>query len=210
MPKEDTPPRSPSPLPSRPFVGLEPCDNPATFGGRSREIAHLTAILQGPCWLLCVHAPPGAGKTSLLQAGVIPAILAASGPAPRAVLLDPWPARPGLQQRIQSVLHEPVAGDGSAPPVHSPSLLVLDHLESLVTQADGLQALSRLLVATLPTHDEPLPCQWVWVYDDAVHSQVQAWIAAFLARHRAGLPPALVSFRGALRAGAEAVSRAGV
>src|SRR3954451_21459112 len=58
---------------SNPFVGPDPLAVGARIFGREREIRELLDLLIGNRIVL-LHSPAGAGKTSLVQAGIVPAL----------------------------------------------------------------------------------------------------------------------------------------
>ncbi|GIH63334.1 hypothetical protein Msi02_41510 [Microbispora siamensis] len=64
---------SSAPTPARPYVGLRPYrrDESALFHGRDREAREI-ATLWGAAGLTVLYGASGVGKTSLLQAGVLP------------------------------------------------------------------------------------------------------------------------------------------
>jgi hypothetical protein len=70
----------PPPLPRNPLPLDEPCAHPALFGGRETELASWWRLLRLPVPVLGLHGGAGVGKTSLLQAGLIPALRAAGHP----------------------------------------------------------------------------------------------------------------------------------
>lgn len=62
-----------TPSPSRPYVGPSPIEDSRLFFGREREEFELANLLIGRRIVL-LHSPSGAGKTSLIQAGLAPEI----------------------------------------------------------------------------------------------------------------------------------------
>lgn len=60
---------------TNPYVGIRPfsTDDTGRFFGRDAEIVRLRALLFANR-MVVLHAPSGAGKTSLVQAGLIPAL----------------------------------------------------------------------------------------------------------------------------------------
>jgi len=86
------PPPSPPPIPPCPYPGLLPFtrDDAANFFGRKQEIEQLCNRLERQ-QLVIVEGPSAVGKSSLIQAGVLP-VVAANARAWRA---DIPPLRPG-------------------------------------------------------------------------------------------------------------------
>lgn len=64
------PPAPPPALPEEPYPLLAPYWHPRTFGGRDGEVDILSALLDRDRPVLLLHAPSGAGKSSLLLAGL--------------------------------------------------------------------------------------------------------------------------------------------
>jgi len=56
---------------ANPFVGPRPIDTGQKIFGRDREIEQLYYLLSGERIVL-LHSPSGAGKSSLIQAGLLP------------------------------------------------------------------------------------------------------------------------------------------
>ena len=79
---------------ANPFVGPRPLERGQPIFGRDREIEELYFLLSAERIVL-LHSPSGAGKSSLLQAGLLPRLQAQ---------FDVWtPARVGLQPDINSL-----------------------------------------------------------------------------------------------------------
>ncbi|MEO1083968.1 MAG: caspase family protein, partial [Acidobacteriota bacterium] len=118
-PKDDPPPEEAD----NPWLGLKPygAAESKRFFGRSREIEDLVARVEAEP-LTVLTGPSGVGKTSLLMAGVVPA------------LRDPDPRRQQAPWRVE-VIGAPAACDPASelPAVTSapegPALVVVDHLE---------------------------------------------------------------------------------
>ncbi len=116
------------------------------FFGRSRAIAEFLEVLQrGPLTIL--HAETGAGKTSLLQAGISPHLLA-QGHLP--VLLRPYNTAPGLYLRrtflpnlsetfglAQIPLHNFLARVMGVLGPQTTLYILLDEFEEFFTQLDA-------------------------------------------------------------------------
>src|SRR5512140_2384054 len=58
-------------VPQNPYVGPRSIKTGEPFFGREREIRSLSALLIAERIVL-LHSPSGAGKTSLIQAGLVP------------------------------------------------------------------------------------------------------------------------------------------
>ena len=54
--------------------GLAPVSNPADLHGRDAELERLRTVLAGDSQLVIVHGLPGVGKSSVLKAGLVPAL----------------------------------------------------------------------------------------------------------------------------------------
>jgi tetratricopeptide (TPR) repeat protein len=82
---------------ANPFVGPKPLERGQPIFGRDREIEELYYLLSAERIVL-LHSPSGAGKSSLLQAGLLPRLQAQ---------FDVWaPARVSLQPRIDAGFEE--------------------------------------------------------------------------------------------------------
>jgi formylglycine-generating enzyme required for sulfatase activity len=129
-----------------PFIGLTPFTQAdcALFFGRDREISELLGKIQASP-LVLLTGKSGAGKSSLLDAGVLPRLEA-------QFRLSELPRRrdkaQGLHQQLQAILVE-------CPPGPSPSLYILDQVEEMYTNepmAGEPEALVELIRDTLQTH----------------------------------------------------------
>jgi WD40 repeat protein/tRNA A-37 threonylcarbamoyl transferase component Bud32 len=133
--------------PVRPFKGLasfEPVDAEFFFG-RERPVGELVARLAGGGFVGIV-GPSGSGKSSLLRAGLLPALAAGVLPGSegwRRVLLRPG-ERPmaELRRALGSEAADPLADAICALPRNSRLLLAVDQLEELFTagQSDAERA----------------------------------------------------------------------
>ncbi|MGW1892260.1 nSTAND1 domain-containing NTPase [Streptomyces sp. NPDC002004] len=128
-----------------PYLGLEPftARHAEWFHGREAAVERVLAALGGDRRMLMLLGPSGAGKTSLINAGVLPAL--AEGEIPGS---DRWLAlcaRPGqdLLTELEGVGLPGAATDGllaaaearlAAEPDHDRLLLVIDQFEELLTQ----------------------------------------------------------------------------
>ncbi len=92
--------------PGTPYPLLLPYSHPALFAGRARELAELARLLRQPQPILGLHAASGAGKSSLLAAGLVPALRSESRP----VAFDRRPADPGIASRLAGDLLVSAAG----------------------------------------------------------------------------------------------------
>ncbi len=142
--------------PSNPYVGPFPFSGEQRLPNREREAQELADLVVSERVVL-LHAPSGAGKTSLIQAAVLPKLTAFSiaGPARvnKPVPLDEHGApRPGRNRYVRSIAlslldsrqHDPAELDRytlmevlqqalpPASPGHLP-LLVLDQFEEVLT-----------------------------------------------------------------------------
>ncbi|MFJ9634457.1 helix-turn-helix domain-containing protein [Streptomyces sp. NPDC101175] len=151
-----------SPADVCPYPGLasfEP-DDAAWFFGRERATAKLISRLAGALGeggLTVVVAPSGSGKSSLLKAGLVPALKNGALPAPGS---RHWPVKiftPGQQplQTLLDVLHRTT---GVSPDLARKALHRGDHVLGSL-----LRARRRLLHQPVPPSDG----------DDAVHGTVR-------------------------------------
>ncbi|MFF9178755.1 PQQ-binding-like beta-propeller repeat protein [Streptomyces sp. NPDC014793] len=131
-----------------PYPGLEPftADDAAVFGGRTTALDAVLTALRGPARTLLLLGPSGSGKSSLLQAGVLPA-LAEGGTVPGS---DRWlPVlipNPG-DDLLRAAEHHGLTGAAAhgieaaadrllaRHPDHTRVLLVIDQFEELLTPA---------------------------------------------------------------------------
>src|SRR6185369_1046831 len=81
---------APASVIDNPFPGPQPyrASDQGRFFGREETARHLEAnVVANRC--VTVYGPSGAGKSSLMQAAVIPSLVASHGV--RAVRIDGWP-----------------------------------------------------------------------------------------------------------------------
>lgn len=191
------------PYPDAPYPLLQPYDHPATFGGRDNELTELEQRLRAPQLVLCIHAPSGAGKSSLLRAGLVPRLRDIDCP----VALDWHPGEPGLARRIVSGLFVVPASfqlsdddvgafarwmaaaraqaSGAAP------VIIIDQVDDALRLSDGgsaaLARLGLLMAATAQQFDrrQGYPCRWVLCYRHEFHGFVNQWLEDVLRQARA-------------------------
>ncbi len=215
---DDGAPRGPEPTPARlrrwwppqlpdePYPVLLPYRHPALLEGRAAETATLRRLLRMPAPILGFYGGSGAGKSSLLAAGLVPALRAEGQP----VALVRRPQEPDLAGRLLGDLLEDAAdptfsgGDGLGPEVRGfidrllevrrltgrPPLLVIDQLEDLLrpqggppapTSAAGRRPLSTfgilLAASALPRPALDGPtCRWLLTYRQEFHGELVTWL----------------------------------
>jgi formylglycine-generating enzyme required for sulfatase activity len=189
--------------PDAPYPLLQPYDHPATFGGRDRELSELERRVRAPQLVLSLHAPSGAGKSSLLRAGIVPRLRRLDYP----VVLDWHPGEPGLARRIVSGLFAGGAGfdlrdedvgafahwmvAARAQANGTPSVIIVDQLDDALRLTDGgsaaLARLGPLMAATAQHFDgrHGYPCRWVLCYRHEFHGFVDKWLEDVLRQARA-------------------------
>lgn len=128
-----------------PYLGLEPftARHADWFHGREAAVERVLAALGGDRRMLMLLGPSGAGKTSLINAGVLPALVEGAIPGSDRWLLVR--ARPGqdLLTELEGAGLPGAATDGllaaaetrlADEPDHDRLLLVIDQFEELLTQ----------------------------------------------------------------------------
>jgi len=183
--------------PSNPYPVLEPYDSPATFAGREAEVDELWRLLQQRQPLLCIHAPSGAGKSSVLQAGLLPRLAQERIPA----TLDIHPDEPGLAARLlggiidgdpPTLEHrdwrnfaadvDAVSAQGKAP------IFILDQFEVVFRQARRQEVLSQLGPLLAQSFQRlssaPVRCRWLLAYRQDFHGDVMQWLEDVLMQAR--------------------------
>ncbi len=197
----------PPEVPEYPYPVLLPYSHPDFMAGRDQEIARLRRLLEMPVPILGLAAPSGAGKSSLLLAGLVPALRAGGFPrrgtnetAPVALVRHP--AEAGVASRLINDLldgAEPVEDEdtpgftsrlaeverlaGTAP------ILVLDQFEDVLRKgaAAARVALGALMAASVerrPGLQAP-PCRWLIAYRREFHGRLSLWLGDVLADARA-------------------------
>lgn len=166
------------PLPAQPWPLLWPCTDARLFGGREAEVAALAALLDGPDFLIALHAPSGFGKSSFLQAGLLPALQAAGRGAARDETphLDGQRAR--LWRRLGRVGEAPSSDEAFVDALPPGTVLVLDQLEEvfkagLPAAVVGLLQAGRRRAAVAGTP----PVRFILSYREEFDGRVQRWLA---------------------------------
>lgn len=193
-------PEADPPLPPQPYPLLAPYEHPRTFGGRTADIAKLANLARLPPLVLCVHAPSGAGKSSLLLSGLAP-YMPGQG---YTVSVERAPGNPGLAQRlIRDILSPPESvvladADPALPAKFAgwiarayalsgkPLLLVLDQVDDVLRNPslrdEVLSRIGPLMAATaqrLPGM-QGFACKWILSYRHEFHGEVRAWLEDIL------------------------------
>ena len=188
-------------LPETPYPLLEPYSHPQTFAGRDRELDELCRLLGQKKLVLCLHAASGAGKSSLVLAGLAPRLRANAVP----VSLERHPGEPGLAHRLAGDLLELPGGTTVADQepeafadwvrearilAGSPPVLILDQVDDVLrnpnVREQALARLGPLMAATaqrLPGLQDP-PCRWLLCYRHEFHGEVVEWMDDVLAEAR--------------------------
>ncbi|MGC4081028.1 MAG: hypothetical protein QM736_02690 [Vicinamibacterales bacterium] len=189
-------------LPERPYPLLEPYSHPATLAGRDDDVAELRRLLRQQQPLLCIQAPSGAGKSSVLQAGLVPQLHDAGIP----VGLDSHPDEPGLGARLIASIVAPPAPDvrtwdeffktvigiratGVVP------VFILDQFETAFRQSRRQEVLAEIGLLLASTFQrvsgvDGVLCRWVLAYRQDFHGEVMAWLDDVLTslRGQSGTP----------------------
>lgn len=200
---------SPPTLPGNPYPVLLPYTNPDLMAGRSRELGRLRHSLARPLPILGLHGPSGIGKSSLLIAGLVPALRGEGRP----VAFERHPREPGIVQRLlgdlvtdgltisdddvlsgggfRAFVDLLVAVRGSA---RAAPLLVIDQFEDLFYHRHTGRARAvagTLLAASVQRQPglETPPCKWLLAYRQTFHGELLAWLGDVLrdARFQHGL-----------------------
>ncbi|MBD0711541.1 MULTISPECIES: trypsin-like peptidase domain-containing protein [unclassified Streptomyces] len=173
-----------------PYRALEPftAEHAPWYRGREEAVRQVVAGLAGGRRVVLLLGPSGSGKSSLVQAGVLPALTAGRLPGSdrwRQVLTRPGPDLPGALTRAGlpgpepgdagvDATHDADAADGAADaPPESRVVLIVDQFEELLAPSEGpeaLQALARITAAI--RSDAPLSV--VLVMRDDFYSRLSA------------------------------------
>ncbi|MGR4882838.1 trypsin-like peptidase domain-containing protein [Streptomyces sp. LARHCF249] len=141
-----------------PYRGLEPftAEHARWFEGRKDAVRQVLANLAEHRVTLLL-GPSGSGKSSLIQAGVLPALAAGGLPGsdrwlpvivrPRQNLLDEL-ERGGLPGAVQEGLATAVTRKLAAEPDCERVILIIDQFEELLTLPSGRRQVQRRLAAT--------------------------------------------------------------
>ncbi|MFT5455008.1 MAG: sulfatase activating formylglycine-generating enzyme [Myxococcota bacterium] len=180
------PPPPEPPLPDRPWPLLAPFMHPVGFAGRAADVARGVALLASDAPVLAMHAPAGAGKSSFVLAGLVPAVRRRGVPC----AVDRQPEVPGLGLRLADALVDGTDAPAdrllAAAAVGRAPVLVIDQAEGLLW-ADEAEQVRALIAATT---GGPAPCRWVLVHRRDAHGALQAWLGPLASRTRAwALPP---------------------
>ncbi|HEV8200660.1 MAG TPA: SUMF1/EgtB/PvdO family nonheme iron enzyme [Candidatus Polarisedimenticolia bacterium] len=185
--------------PERPWPLFLPYSHPDLFAGRSRELTGLLERLGRPQPVVALYAASGAGKSSLLAAGLVPRLRAAG----RAVALDRHPDEPGIAARLIGDLldGDPLAVDDAdhatfverlltarRRALDAPPVLVLDQFESVLRGERRARAvIGMLLAATIQRRPGVVgaPCRWLLAYRWEFHGELVHWLADPLREARA-------------------------
>lgn len=199
---------APLPWPAEPYPLLSPYTHPETFAGRDLELDHLESRVTQATLVLCLHAPSGAGKSSLLQAGLLPRLRQAGFP----VAVERRPGEAGLALRLVDQIVELPPGETLADDdpatfrrfaawmarahdvAGKPPVLLLDQVDDFlrndVLRDAALARLGPLLAAT--AHPVAalggFPCRWVLCCRRDFQGEVSAWLQdALLQAREAGI-----------------------
>ncbi len=187
-------PADPEP-PGEPYPLLRPYHHPALFAGRGAEIDDLAKLLAAPqTAIVRLHAVSGAGKSSLLRAGLLPR-LRRDG---LRVALDRGPDQPGLAGRLiaQWLTPAPTIADDDPAAIAAAfrrvaalagrrPVALLDQFEEVFKQPDpasraAARARVGLLIAAACALDGTPVVRWVLAYRDDYHGRVSGWLPAML------------------------------
>jgi formylglycine-generating enzyme required for sulfatase activity len=170
-------------LPAKPYPELEHYTSPRLFKGRDAEIDTVLRLLGEDRLILCMQAPSGAGKSSFLEAGLLPRLSKAGRP----VALNRHPEDPPLASNLVTAL---IDGPGSSIDVGdfdrfverlrwvgeqsgARPVLVLDQFENAIAKDDALAVVGPLLAATAT----PQPvCQWIIAYREECDGPMRTWL----------------------------------
>ncbi|MDI1483607.1 hypothetical protein QHF84_43825 [Polyangium sp. y55x31] len=171
---------------------------PELFKGRDEAVAEILGALGAKKKLVvCIHAPSGAGKTSFLRAGLVPALQMRGRPTALPEMPNEPPVLRQLLDKLASLPpgYELPVGDVAAffdhlarlQPARDPPILILDHFEYVMRSEDCDARLAVLGRALAETAAKPLPdgrfrCQWVFAYRQEYHGAIVSWLEDVLAK----------------------------
>jgi WD40 repeat protein len=141
-------PATAPPTTANPYVGLRPFPPGERLYGRDRELRDLTGLIIAERIVL-MHSPSGAGKTSLIQAALVPALERRAFRVEPVIRVNTEPpdAPPGANRYVLSALlalaQHTDAADTPIDQLATQSLS--DYLDAL-DAADGAEPVDRLLI----------------------------------------------------------------
>ncbi|MBD0670130.1 eIF2A-related protein [Streptomyces sp. CBMA156] len=162
-----------------PYRALEPftAEHARWFRGRENAVRQVLEGLRGGQRVVLLLGPSGSGKSSLVQAGVLPALTAGSLPGSdrwRQVLTRPGPDLPGALTRagLPGSGGADAAGRAAgAPPESSRVVLVVDQFEELLAPSAGPEARQTLARITAAIRSDA-PLSVVLVMRDDFYSRL--------------------------------------
>ncbi|WP_374223069.1 trypsin-like peptidase domain-containing protein [Streptomyces sp. FH025] len=183
-----------------PYRGLEPftAEHAHWFEGRKEAVRQVLANLARQRRLTLLLGPSGSGKSSLIQAGVLPALAAGELPGsdrwlpviarPRQNLLSEL-ERAGLPGATTDGITAAVTRRLAADPTRRRVLLVIDQFEELLIPSANDQQQNRLAVAEQLTAvaDSPAQLSVILVMRDDFYPQLAAWAPKLLEAALPGL-----------------------
>jgi WD40 repeat protein len=184
--------------PTCPYAGLRPyaAADAEVFFGRDRAIGSVLSSLRRDPGFLVLLGPSGSGKSSLVQAGVLPAF--ERGALPGSDRWAPVTVTPGTDPYgalAAAGLGDLPASAGSwleAHPGHDRLVLVLDQFEEVLVQAPPETRLGLLRqLADVVNHDLDLPVTVIIVMRDDFYSTLAAAAPALLERGLVNVPATL-------------------
>ncbi|MFD4314840.1 trypsin-like peptidase domain-containing protein [Streptomyces sp. NPDC058548] len=136
-----------------PYRALEPftAEHARWFRGRDEAVRQVVAGLAGGRRVVLLLGPSGSGKSSLVQAGILPALAAGRLPGSdrwRQVVVRPGPDLPaaleqaGLPEAATAGVGAAVTGLLAANPAHDRVVLVVDQFEELLAPSAGPRAVA--------------------------------------------------------------------